>query len=114
MPQRPPQRPDSSSHGIRLHAAQTRSQGPAQPHRSAQAVETELPIIPVLPVSIADTTTGIWGYNGIFPGPVIHAQRGRRVVLRLRNGLAVPNVNHLHGGHTPPESDGYPGRGCRF
>jgi spore coat protein A len=90
--------------------------------------ETELPIIPVLPVSIPDsvadyydltvrparatiipgTTTGIWGYNGIFPGPVIHAQRGRRVVLRLRNGLPVPSVNHLHGGHTPPESDGYP------
>lgn len=90
--------------------------------------ETELPIIPVLQPSGADattdfydlavrparativpgTTTEIWGYNGIFPGPVIHAQRGRRVTMRLRNALPVPVVNHLHGGRTPPESDGYP------
>src|SRR5207248_8982378 len=53
-------------------------------------------------------TTGIWGYNGIFPGPTIEARSGRRAVLRLRNGLPVPVVNHLHGGRTPSESDGYP------
>jgi spore coat protein A len=90
--------------------------------------EAELPIIPLLQPSSADsdadrydvlvrparagiipgTTTGIWGYNGIFPGPVVHARRGRRVVMRLRNELSVPVVNHLHGGRTPPESDGYP------
>jgi spore coat protein A len=28
--------------------------------------------------------------------------------MRLRNALPVPIVNHLHGGRTPPESDGYP------
>jgi spore coat protein A, manganese oxidase len=53
-------------------------------------------------------STGIWGYNGIFPGPTIEARTGRRVSLKLRNSLPVPIVNHLHGGHTPPESDGYP------
>ncbi len=52
--------------------------------------------------------TGIWGYDGTFPGPTIEARRGRRVSLRLRNGLPVPIVNHLHGGRTPSESDGYP------
>ncbi len=52
--------------------------------------------------------TAIWGYNGTFPGPTIEARTGRRVSLRLRNALPVPIVNHLHGGHTPPESDGYP------
>jgi spore coat protein A len=52
--------------------------------------------------------TQIWGYQGVFPGPTIEARRGRRVSLRLRNQLPVPIVNHLHGGHTAPESDGYP------
>jgi spore coat protein A len=53
-------------------------------------------------------TTEVWGYNGIFPGPTFEAHTGRQVVLKLRNALVVPIVNHLHGGHTPPESDGYP------
>jgi spore coat protein A len=52
--------------------------------------------------------TAIWGYDGIFPGPTIEARVGRRASLRLRNGLSVPIVNHLHGGRTAPESDGYP------
>jgi len=53
-----------------------------------------------------DTT--VWGYNGIFPGPTIEAQTGRRVVVLQRNELPVPTVVHLHGGVTSPESDGYP------
>jgi spore coat protein A, manganese oxidase len=53
-------------------------------------------------------TTPIWGYNGIFPGPTIEARRDRTVVVRQRNELPVPVSVHLHGGVTPPESDGYP------
>jgi spore coat protein A len=52
--------------------------------------------------------TPIWGYNGSFPGPTIAARSGRQVSLHLQNSLPVPIVNHLHGGHTPAESDGYP------
>jgi spore coat protein A len=52
--------------------------------------------------------TEVWGYNGILPGPTIEARSGRRAVLCLRNALPVPVVNHLHGGRTPSESDGYP------
>ncbi len=52
--------------------------------------------------------TGIWGYEGVFPGPTIVARCERRVSLRLHNQLPVPIVNHLHGGHTASESDGYP------
>ncbi len=90
--------------------------------------QAALPIIPVLKPSRADAAadyyqldarpatagivpglaTGIWGYNGIFPGPTIEARRGRRVVVHLRNRLPVPIVTHLHGGRTAPESDGYP------
>mgnify|MGYP001198374888 FL=1 len=52
--------------------------------------------------------TTIWGYEGIFPGPTIEARSGRQVIIRQRNELPVPVVTHLHGGVTPPESDGYP------
>lgn len=52
--------------------------------------------------------TEVWGYNGIFPGPTLEARTGRRVVVRQHNELPVPVVVHLHGGRTPPESDGYP------
>jgi FtsP/CotA-like multicopper oxidase with cupredoxin domain len=52
--------------------------------------------------------TPILGYDGIFPGPTIESRRGRPVVVTHRNELPVPAVVHLHGGHTPPEHDGWP------
>jgi spore coat protein A len=52
--------------------------------------------------------TEVWGYGGGFPGPTIQARSGRRTVVKLVNRLSQPTVLHLHGGHTPPESDGYP------
>ncbi|MGH3146138.1 MAG: multicopper oxidase family protein, partial [Rubrobacter sp.] len=52
--------------------------------------------------------TEVWGYDGIFPGPTVEARSGRRAVIRHRNELPVPVSVHLHGGKTPPESDGYP------
>ncbi len=55
-----------------------------------------------------EVTTPIWGYDGSFPGPLFESHRGRVVRLHLSNELPVPIVRHLHGGHTPQESDGYP------
>ncbi|TMR24156.1 multicopper oxidase family protein [Nonomuraea turkmeniaca] len=52
--------------------------------------------------------TQMWGYGGQFPGPTIVARSGRKTVVKLVNQLGVPTVLHLHGGHTPPESDGFP------
>jgi spore coat protein A len=52
--------------------------------------------------------TEIWGYDGLFPGPTIVSRSGRRTVVRHTNRLPVPTVVHLHGGHVPAESDGYP------
>ena len=42
------------------------------------------------------TLTEIWGFDGLAPGPTIHARRGRRVVVQLTNLLGVPTVVHLH------------------
>ena len=52
--------------------------------------------------------TQVWGYEGIFPGPTIESNSGRRIVVRQTNDLPVPVSTHLHGGRTPPGSDGYP------
>jgi FtsP/CotA-like multicopper oxidase with cupredoxin domain len=87
-----------------------------------------LPIPPVLPPTRRDATTdyyeitqrvadlsifdGVhtpaWTYHGTFPGPTIVSRSGRRTVVRHTNRLPHPVVVHLHGGHTPHDSDGYP------
>ncbi|GAA1960690.1 multicopper oxidase family protein [Kitasatospora viridis] len=89
---------------------------------------TELPVPPVLQPVRTDATTDyyevtasvgtaqiipghptqVWGYQGIFPGPTIESRSGRRTVVTHRNELAHPTSVHLHGGHTPHDSDGYP------
>jgi len=53
-------------------------------------------------------TTQAWTYDGTFPGPTIVSRSGRRTVVRHHNALPIPIAVHLHGGHTPPDSDGYP------
>ncbi|MCT2588444.1 multicopper oxidase domain-containing protein [Streptomyces sp. N2-109] len=47
-------------------------------------------------------------FDGDFPGPVIKAQTGRRVVVRQINDLSVVTSIHLHGAHVPQSSDGWP------
>jgi FtsP/CotA-like multicopper oxidase with cupredoxin domain len=65
----------------------------------------------------------IYGFNGTFPGPMINAEYGKPVTLRLVNKLDQNPLNldrqdfgapdwsfltHLHNAHTAPESDGNP------
>lgn len=77
-----------------------RTRGGADYYETVQRVG-RLEILPGL-------KTEVWGYDGIFPGPTIEARSGRQVVIRQWNELPVPVSVHLHGGKTPPESDGYP------
>ncbi|TMR12430.1 multicopper oxidase family protein, partial [Nonomuraea zeae] len=81
----------------------------AEPVRSAGGVDFyELTERAAQAEVLPGLRTPIWGYGGTFPGPTIRAERGRRTVVKLINQLGEPTVLHLHGGHTPPESDGYP------
>ncbi|GLY94270.1 spore coat protein A [Actinoplanes sp. NBRC 103695] len=57
---------------------------------------------------LPDRKTRIWGYDGTFPGPTLRGRRGRPMVVTIRNELPVPTSTHLHGGVTPPDSDGFP------
>ena len=72
--------------------------------------------------------TTLWGYNGSCPGPTIEARQGEPLLVEWVNELprqhlfpvdhslhgaeaGKPEVRtavHLHGGRTPPDSDGYP------
>ena len=98
------------------------------PRPPRAAFQVPLPILPVLAPTSTDLTTDyyditmqvgqkqilsgrlttIWGYNGLYPGPTIMATRGRTVVVRQLNNLQESMSVHLHGGHTPPASDGSP------
>jgi spore coat protein A, manganese oxidase len=69
-----------------------------------------------------------WGYDGAFPGPTFDTRGGEGLIVEWVNGLPhshflpidytlhgaghgnpeVRTVVHLHGGKTPPASDGYP------
>src|SRR3954449_1265600 len=58
----------------------------------------------------------VWGFDGVFPGPVFHARYGEPVLVRIHNDLpavhedfGMPQTStHLHNGHTASESDGFP------
>ncbi len=93
-----------------------------------QPFQRDLPIMPeLLPVTSTRTTdyyevairegmadvlpgfqTPIYGYEGIYPGPMIRARRGRMAVVKQTNTLSFDSNVHLHGGSVPAESDGHP------
>lgn len=52
--------------------------------------------------------TPVMGYDGRFPGPTVHAEAGRRVIVRQTNAMMHETVVHLHGGLVAPGQDGHP------
>ncbi|MBM7646667.1 spore coat protein A [Scopulibacillus daqui] len=71
--------------------------------------------------------TRLWGYNGMYPGPTIEAEKDNLTLVKWINKLPdkhllpvdktihgamnhpeVRTVVHLHGGASPAPSDGYP------
>lgn len=53
--------------------------------------------------------TPIIGYDGRAPGPTFRFRVGEPAVVRMWNRLADLELStHLHGGHNPAHSDGYP------
>jgi spore coat protein A, manganese oxidase len=117
-----------TSSAIASHALRARGTSVRSREQPAKRFQTILPFPPVLRPTQADTTTDfydivqrealaellpgkktpIWGYEGMFPGPTIKVQKGRRTAVRHINKLGIPTVVHLHGGLTPPDSDGFP------
>ena len=58
----------------------------------------------------------LWTFDGFSPGPTFVAQYGTPILVRNYNNLPADNggfglnsvTTHLHNGHTPSESDGFP------
>src|SRR5262245_27254217 len=61
-------------------------------------------------------TQTLWGFDAKVPGPLYIARYGEPIIVRNVNALPANNggfgINqvstHLHNGHTPSESDGFP------
>ncbi|HEX3578506.1 MAG TPA: multicopper oxidase domain-containing protein, partial [Thermoanaerobaculia bacterium] len=61
----------------------------------------------------------LWTFDGVSPGPTYVARYGQPILVRNYNNLPSANggfglnsvSTHLHNGHTPSESDGFP---CDF
>ncbi|HJS54875.1 MAG TPA: multicopper oxidase family protein [Chitinophagaceae bacterium] len=47
-----------------------------------------------------------WGFNKIFPGPVLKAKKGDEMVIRVTNNLPEATVIHWHGVRLPAAMDG--------
>jgi len=50
----------------------------------------------------------MYGYAGMVPGPMLKMRLGQPVVVRYENHLDAEVSVHLHGGHSPSHSDGFP------
>lgn len=57
---------------------------------------------------IPGVRTPVMCYGGSIPGPTFRARVGQPVVVRATNSLNIEQSIHLHGGHNPAHSDGYP------
>ena len=89
--------------------------GSTGPQGTAAGIKPRLH--PRLPVQNASS---VWTFDGTFPGKLIMARYGEPLLFRHYNALPISatanggfGVNtlstHLHNGHNPAESDGFPG-----
>ena len=71
-------------------------------------VEVELVAAPTRVSWLDGTTTDVWAYNGVVPGPVLTARVGDTVRVRFTNDLTEPTTIHWHGLRIPDVMDGVP------
>ncbi|MEZ4699054.1 MAG: multicopper oxidase family protein [Rhodothermales bacterium] len=51
----------------------------------------------------------MYGYNGMYPGPLIKAPRGATVIVEFENHIEMPTTVHWHGLRLDNRFDGIPG-----
>ncbi|MGW4065067.1 multicopper oxidase family protein [Amycolatopsis sp. NPDC004747] len=80
-----------------------------QPVQTSGGVDVyRLPLQAATTEILPGSPTAVRTFGGGFVGPTIRARTGRPVRVAFENRLDVPANVHLHGGHTPAASDGYP------
>jgi FtsP/CotA-like multicopper oxidase with cupredoxin domain len=102
-------------------------EGRTRPHQSPIGTDSRLPFPATKVYQVtqqeADVVVAgdlpsqrLWTFDGITPGPTYVAQYGTPILIRNYNSLPPDNggfglnsvSTHLHNGHTPSESDGFP------
>ena len=81
---------------------------PSTAPRPPRTVEFNLTAAPARLSIVPGTTTDVFAYNGIVPGPTIEVREGDSVVVHFTNKLDVETTVHWHGLHLPFTSDGSP------
>ncbi|MFF8867294.1 multicopper oxidase family protein [Streptomyces sp. NPDC015139] len=119
---------DSRTAAASAHILRMGKAAMASPRQAAEPFTVRMPVPPVAtPVRrtadtdvyeialkaaqveiLPGTTTPALTYDGGFTGPTIRARTGRKVEVTYVNRLDSAANVHLHGGHVPPQSDGYP------
>ena len=102
--------PNTAAGEGRTIAHQAFTKFPPQKFYQITQAQVSATVSPDLP------TQTLWGFDGETPGPVYHAKYGEPILVRNVNNLPANNggfgnntvSTHLHNGHTPSESDGFP------
>ena len=75
-------------------------------NRDPRVVEVQLEAKEASVELVPGTTTKVWSYNGMVPGPLIVANLGDQVIVHLRNRLPQAVTIHWHGVEVPAVMDG--------
>lgn len=78
----------------------------AQPAPGGKVVRVELEARETDWEFVAGRRTRAWGYNGTVPGPLLEANVGDVLEVRLSNALPEPTTIHWHGLRLPAPMDG--------
>jgi FtsP/CotA-like multicopper oxidase with cupredoxin domain len=78
----------------------------SQPQPGGRVVAVELEAREIEWEFVPGQPTRAWGYNGQVPGPVLDAQVGDVLEVRLKNSLPEPTMIHWHGLRLLPPMDG--------
>ena len=87
-------------------AAYARAYDAARPEAGGKVVTVDLDARDTDWEFVAGRVTRAWGYNGQVPGPVLEADVGDVLELRLTNSLPEPTTIHWHGLRLPAAMDG--------
>lgn len=75
---------------------------------AASIVEVDLVARPNVVPILDGAPTELLNYNDVFPGPLLHARVGDRVIVHFKNELDEPTVIHWHGLRISDQMDGSP------
>ena len=98
----PSLQPSGWDAALRLHEPTDRNPDPRVLEIDVTARVAEVEVAP-------NERVKAWTYDGLLPGPFIHAKVGDRLIVHFTNNLPEPSTIHWHGVRVPIEMDGVPG-----